>query len=360
MKTRALKNYSSSVGCEVYDIDLNSDEEILELGRLVAEQCVVFVDQKISTERLYHVMTAWGQTSRALIHNYIADEKLTGRHWREIYLNLGLVGKKYSTVNKEMARAVSSVSYRKDQRNRPTGLFSNGELDWHSDQCATDDAPRTIGLQSISDTARSQTQFLCTHDAYESLSSDMKSMVKELVCKHRWVDGAMAPALNPVQSLVIRYNMVPLDGMETKLYTESATGLSGIKLPSHSFDGFVGMSVQESQRVFDELRSAIFKEQYVYTQNWDDGQIVFMDQEITLHKRPTNVKDGDLRTMARVITYLDKLYPHCAPYDFVRYQGQQLSHDQFAALVDADRLRVFESEQDGDYVTTPEYEPIGQ
>ena len=39
MKTRALKNYDSSVGVEIYDIDLNSNEEILELGRIVAEQC---------------------------------------------------------------------------------------------------------------------------------------------------------------------------------------------------------------------------------------------------------------------------------------------------------------------------------
>lgn len=357
MKTRALKNYDSSLGCEVYDIDLNSDEEILALGKLIADQCVVLIDQKISTERLYQVMTTWGQASRALIHNYIADEKLTGRHWREIYLNLGLVGKKYSSVNKEMARAVSSVSYRKDQRNRPTGLFTNGELDWHSDQCATDDAPRTIGLQSVSDTQNSQTQFLCTHDAYESLSSDMRSMVKELICKHRWVNGAMAPDLNAVQSLVIRYNMVPLDGMETKLYSENATGRSGIKLPSHSFDGFVGMSRAESQRVFDQIRSAIFQEKYVYTQDWNDGQIVFMDQEITLHKRPTNVKDGDKRTMARVITYLDKLYPEHAPYNFVRFQGKMLSHDEFAKLVDADRQAVFDLEQHNSYVTADEYEP---
>ena len=34
MKTRALKNYSASVGCEAYDIDFNSDAEIIELGKL--------------------------------------------------------------------------------------------------------------------------------------------------------------------------------------------------------------------------------------------------------------------------------------------------------------------------------------
>jgi alpha-ketoglutarate-dependent taurine dioxygenase len=350
MKTRALKNYGSSVGVEAYDIDFNNPAEVTALGHLVAEQLIVFVDQQIPTNMLYNSMTTWGQSSRALIHNYIADGKLNGRHWREIYLNLGLVGKQISRQDKEMARAVSMVSYKKDEQNRPTGLFPNGELDWHSDQCALDDAPRTIGLQSVSDTVNSQTQFLCTHDAYESLSADMRSMVKDLVCKHKWYDNVMAPGLARVQTLVIHYNMVPLDGMETNLYSESATGLSGIKFPSHSFDGFVGMSRSESDRILDELKSVVYNDKYVYTQNWQDGQIVFMDQEITLHKRPTNVKDGDLRTMSRVITYLDKLYPNHSPVKTVKYRGQTLSHDDFATLVDADRLRVFEEEQHGEYV----------
>jgi alpha-ketoglutarate-dependent taurine dioxygenase len=350
MKTRALKNYGSSVGVEAYDIDFNDSNDVKALGHLVAEQLIVLVDQKIPTELLYSSMMSWGQSSRALIHNYIADGRLSGRHWREIYLNLGLVGKAISRKNKEMARAVSVVSYQKDKYNRPTGFFPNGELDWHSDQCAMDDAPRVIGLQSISHTVNSQTQFLCTHDAFESLSSDMRSMVKELVCKHRWRDNVMAPGLDKAQTLVIHYNMVPLDGLETNLYSESATGLPGIKFPSHSFDGFVGMDLEESYRVLDELQKIVYNDKYVYTQNWQDGQIVFMDQEITLHKRPTNIKHGDMRTMARSICYLDKLYPNKAPANKVKFQGQLWSHDEFAALVDAERLRVFTEEQQGEYV----------
>jgi alpha-ketoglutarate-dependent taurine dioxygenase len=253
-------------------------------------------------------------------------------------LNLGYVGRE----TKDVSNAISMVSYKSDERKRPQGLFSNGELDWHSDQCAFDDAPRTIGLQSISDSVNSQTQFLCTHDAYEALSSDMKSMVKELVCKHKWVDNLMAPGLNRVQTRLIQYNMCPLDGMETQLYSESVTGLSGIKFPSHSFNGFVDMSLEESHRVITELKSKIYNDRYVYTQDWQDGQVVFMDQEITLHKRPTNVTDGDRRTMARVITYMNHLYTDKQPRDQVRVNGKFYSHDEFAKMVDEDRLRTFE------------------
>lgn len=351
MKTRALKNYDSSVGCEVYDIDLNSDAEILELGKLVAGQCIVFVDQRIDTRRLYDIMKSWGDASRSPTHKYILEGKLQGRHWREILLNLGLV------VHKElidMADAVSVVSYKNDEKNRPMGLFTNGELDWHSDQCASDDAQRIIGLQSISDTQNSQTTFLCTHDAYESLSSDMKSMIKELKARHIWRNNVMAPGLNKVQTLLIHYNMVPLDGMETSVYQETVTGLPGIKLPTHSFDGFVGMSKAESDKVMAELRKAIFQDKYVYTRDWDDGQIMFMDQEITLHARPTNIHDGNKRTMIRCVTYLNKIFPHIQPASTVRWNGKEYSHEEFAKLVDADRLKYFDEEQAAEYAA---YDP---
>jgi hypothetical protein len=168
-------------------------------------------------------------------------------------------------------------------------------------------------------------------------------MIKELVVKHRWVPGALAPGLSdPAQRLLARYNSVPLDGLETKLYTETATGLSGMKIPSHSFDGFVGMSDEESVKLLKELLKVVYQEKYVYTQDWQDGQIVFMDQEITLHKRPTNIMHGSKRTMARVITYLDKLYPHHAPWSAVRFKGQELTHEEFARLIDDDRKITFD------------------
>jgi alpha-ketoglutarate-dependent taurine dioxygenase len=308
------------------------------------------VDQRIAVEDLYKAMMTWGDPSRAMIHEYIV-EKFKGRHWREILINLGYIS---NEVGEEMLNAVSVVSYKKGEKGRPAGIFQNGELDWHSDQCSVDDGQRMIGLQSISDTANSQTQFLCTHDAYESLSSDMKSMVKELYVKHKWVDGAMAPGLNKLQTNLIHYNMVPLDGMETRLYRETATGLPGLKMPPTSFDGFAGMSMDESNRVINEIKRVVYKDDYVYTQDWIDGQTVFMDQEITLHKRPTNIKDGDLRTMSRCISYLNKLYPDSPAAQrltHIRYKGQMLTKDEFATLVDADRKRRFELEQQGRYAS---------
>lgn len=341
MKTRALKNYSASLGCEVYDIDLNSNEEIVELGKLYAQNLIVYINQQISTARLNDIMCHWGDPSRALIHNLVANGSLNGRHWRELYLTMGLAAKDV----KDLGIAVSTISYKTDSKNRAMGMFTNGELDWHSDQCAFDDAPRVIGLQSVANSANSQTQFLCTHDAYELLSSEMKSIVKELICIHKWVDNLMAPGLNHSQTQLLKYNMCPVPGLETKLYSESILGLPGIKFPSHTFDKFKGMSRDESLKLLTELKSKIYQEKYIYTQNWEDGQIVFMDQEITLHKRPTNVTHGSKRHMSRVITYLNKIFPAQQPRDVVSINGELLSHNQFAQLVDQERVKEFKLEE---------------
>jgi alpha-ketoglutarate-dependent taurine dioxygenase len=358
MKTRALNNYGASCGLEAYDIDWTTKEEVLELGRLCATECIVFVDDKITTEQLYNTMIQWGDPSQSLAHRYVLEKKLEGRHWRELVLNLFYISStnKNEITKKEITQAVSMVSYKKDDRGRPAGIFQNGELDWHSDQCATDDGQRIIGLQSVSDTDRSQTQFLCTHDAYESLSTDMKSTVNDLYVKHKWRDNVMAPGLSPTQTLLIHYNMVPLDGMETRLFHTTAGGLPGIKMPSHSYDGFVGMSRDESDRILKELYNTVYQEKYVYTRDWKDGQIVFMDQEITLHKRPTDVLDGDKRTMARAITYVNHLYPNsleAAVAQQVRYNGAMYSLDDFAKLIDEDRKHTFETQEGDSYLTVP-------
>lgn len=351
MKTRALKNYSSTVGVEVYDVDWNNLEETNELGKICASQCVVLVDVADCppVETLVDVMQHWGDPAGGFVNGLVASGKLSGRHWRDYYMS---IARTVQDLPKSMHKNVVRVTYRRDKNNQPTGIFAAGELDWHCDSSSFEDVQRIIALSSIEDSANSQTQFLCTHDAYESLSSSMKSTVKELVVKHKWFMGAVAPGCSLSQQLIAMYNSVPVDGMETNLYSETSSGLPGIQLPTHSFNGFVGMSLEESKKIIAELYKAVFQDRYVYTQDWQDGQVVFMDQEITLHKRPTNVTDGDRRLMNRVITYVNKLYPDQQPRTTVRVDGKTLSFDEFAVLVDQRRKEFFKQYQNGSYASS--------
>ena len=103
------------------------------------------------------------------------------------------------------------------------------------------------------------------------------------------------------------------------------------------------MSVEESQRYKSHLWGIIHKPEYVYTHDWEDGQLMCMDQNITLHARPTNIEDGNKRTLCRMISYLDKLYPGNGPAEHVLYDGKQLNHEIFAKMVDEQRKIDFYS-----------------
>lgn len=323
----------------VEDIDLMDDDTCRDLGRIVADGCVVLIRQSVSEQRLYEIQRLWGDPVRGIINGYLADRKLVGPHWRSLALTMARARAK--TEGSSAYPGLARVSYERDQRGRPRGFFSNGELDWHSDRQSVDDAQVVIGLMSLWGTEGSQTAFLKTADAYERLSAEDRSMVDELVTVWRWDGGRMSEGLIPKQMEVLNYNMVPMDGMEAPLLSRTASGVKGMRFPSHSFSHFRGMSRRESLCFKDHLWSLLNDERNIYVHDWQDGEIIFMDQNITLHARPTNVLNGDKRTLARMVTHMNHLYSEATPYPYVRYDGRRVGHDEFVAMVDAKRREEF-------------------
>lgn len=341
MQLRRLQN-----AVEVEDIDLQCDEECIALGKLIAEECVVYVPKSVSEQRLHDIHMLWGQPSKAILARYVGERLLGGKHWRNLLVNLSRTSK---SVDHIAGRGgMSRVSYVRDSKGKPTGTFTNGELDWHSDRQSIIDSQTVIGLMSISGTENSQTTFLCTAPAYEALSEDDRSMVDELVTVWDWDGGTMCRNLIPEQKEIIRYNAFPLPEMECALTDKTATGRKGIRFPSHCFSHFKEMGKAESEKFRQHLWAQINRPEYIYTRNWVDGEIMFMDQNITLHARPTNVEAGDQRTLTRMISYLDMIFPDHAPLDYIDYKGERLSHDAFARMADEFRRKEFYERQAGD------------
>ena len=334
MKITALNN-----AVEVHGVDLHDDEQCRELGRVCAEECVVLVRDSVPEQRLFDIHNLWGTPAKAILHRYVGERRIGGRHWRSLLANLGYISTSVDHIANKAG--MSRVSFEKNSKGRPVGIFTNGELDWHADQHGYHDNQRVVGLMSLWGSENSQTSFLCTAPAYEALNHDDRSMVDELVTVWAWDGGTMAPELIPSQMEIVRYNMVPMSGMECALVDRTASGRKGIRFPSHCFSHFRGMTKTESRRFADHLWARIDRPEHVYTHDWVDGEIMFFDQNITLHARPTNVRDGDRRTMSRMISYMDHLYPGHGPADHVFYDGKRLDHDTFAAMVDARRREEY-------------------
>ena len=142
MKVARLNN-----AVEVTGIDLLDDEQCRELGRILANECVVLIRDKVSEKRLFEIQSLWGQPSRSLMERYVAEKKIGGRHWRKILLHAGY--NKPKDLDPEIGEFVGRVSVEKDEKGRATGVFTNGELDWHCDQHAYHDNQRIVGLMSL-------------------------------------------------------------------------------------------------------------------------------------------------------------------------------------------------------------------
>lgn len=164
-------------------------------------------------------------------------------------------------------------------------------------------------------------------------------MVDELYSVWEWDGGSVSRDLVPSQLAILRYNMVPLAGMECPLTAQTASGLKGINFPTHCFGHFRGMSTSISTKLKDYLWEKINRPEYIYERTWEDGEIVFMDQNITRHRRPTNAKDGDTRTMARMIGHLNNNYPDHGPREAILFDGKELDHDTFSKLVDEEKRK---------------------
>jgi len=331
MKITQLNN-----AIEVSDIDLENHEECQELGRLVAHECVVFINDSVSEERLFDIQLNWGEMSTPPVLRYASSEKSKSEHWGFLHETT----KNITSSMKTPRPGINRVSFAKTADGKPTGIFTNGELDWHSDQQALFEKQRIIGLMSLYGTKNSQTSFLCTAEAYDKLNHEDKTMVDELVIVSKW-DGKMAKDLDEVQAEVLRYHMVPIDGMEQPLRQETATGVQGIKFPATSFSRFKGISEEESVKYRDYLWSLLNKPEYIYTRNWEDGQIMFMDQTITIHARPTDIKEGNNRTLARCISHVNKLFENQEPLDYVLFDGRKVPSAEFNEMADKQRVREF-------------------
>lgn len=334
MKLEALNNAKRAK-----DIDLNKDADCLELGRAIADYCVILVEQPVSETRLYEIHSLWGQPATSLVDRYVGEGRIKGRHWRSLLASLTRVAQATDEIADK--KGLARVSFVKNKRGKPTGLFTNGELDWHSDQQAYIDNQKVVGLASLWGTENSQTAFLCTAQAYKTLSDEDRSMVDELITVWKWDGGAMSADLIPEQKEIVHYNMIPHDNMECPLLHHTASGVPGIRFPSHCFSHFRGMSKTESERFRLHLWDQLHRPENIYVHNWRDGEVIFMDQNITLHARPTNVQDGDQRTLARMISYLDNIFPGNGPLDYVICDGERYDHDTFAEMVDFQRRTEF-------------------
>jgi len=322
LKTRKLPGFGS-LGVEVYDTNLRTidADEIRQLGMISLEQLVVVVRAEsvggISLERFNEICTSWvsdrdsdfaytRETFGKMLGKYSAERGPDGLPVNIDDVDRRMVEEGYRIVNGiEHLPGMSRVTGKRDEQGNATGMFADGELDWHcNNQGAARRAPG-VGLLGWEGATGSRTEFLNTADAYQALSPEWQRTCDELVAVHRFMPGAIAPGVSDVQERLLKFTMCPDDDTEIPLVVESPAGIKGLHFAFTSIYQFKGMSQAESDETVQFLKNHIMRDEYIYGHDWVDGDMLLFDNTITLHRRPT--KDCSKRLMYRMAFNYDRL-----------------------------------------------------
>jgi alpha-ketoglutarate-dependent taurine dioxygenase len=289
MKTIKLPGFGT-LGAQAIDVNLNtaSDADLMELGKLVFDQLVVYVDNKcanVSPQRFHYIQTLWGEpvlsNARPKLEEKIKKEGVTK------LIAETLNDMKQMRNGLEDLKGMIRVTGIKDEKGKRTGMFADGELDWHSNQQSDNSgyAP-LIGLQGVQGTGGTSTEFLQTVDAFNDLSSEMQSEVKQLIAIHSFNKDKICKGTSDSQALITQMHLVPNDGAEMPVIATAPNGMTGLHFPWTSIVSFKGYSDNDFQSLYTALVNHLWQDKYVYKHLWQDGEIVWMDQIVTLHRRP--------------------------------------------------------------------------
>lgn len=180
--------------------------------------------------------------------------------------------------------------------NKHTGIFGTGTLDWHANLNGLDRADG-VALQGVRDCENTSTLFLNTNLALNDLDLEIKEKIKDLyaIYEYRpdiWAAGApeykhfkeKAQQDTSYKMWLLQKNIAGVEGLYfyTNNRCELATKDEGLK-----------------QILVDHL----FQEKYIYEHMWQPGDIVLMDQLLTLHKRGTDDPDVLSKRILHRITF---------------------------------------------------------
>tara|TARA_B100002019_G_scaffold256932_1_gene240682 strand:+ start:474 stop:1499 length:1026 start_codon:yes stop_codon:yes gene_type:complete len=277
-----LKGY----GVFVDNLDFKnlSRKEWMDLGKLHMQKLVMIIRSTgIKKEYFYNIMKIWGKDRQ----NYAAS--LFAKYpWANGRIEFILASPEVTEEEKEIVKEYSRIGGNNVRNGNVlrvtgdgTGLFSHGELLWHSNESG--DIAFTPGVALLGDRGmcNSATGFMVTTPYYYSLSDSFRSELDELVLIHNFQDGKIN--VEGENNLLYK-NMCPEPDTEIPLVMQSPAGVKGLHFPYNTVTGIKGMSNSEAKKVLSKIKKGL--EQYTYDYWWENNDdLLIFDNSIVQHRR---------------------------------------------------------------------------
>jgi taurine dioxygenase len=186
---------------------------------------------------------------------------------------------------------------------KPSGAMGNSEATWHTDTWFYERPPAGAILRAVEvPPSGGDTYFLSTYQAFETLDDGLKAAIEGRQIFFQNVydkTGKLRLGKSEPKSSDFR----EWSGIVHPLVrTHADTGRKALYLGG-TMEGawIVGMPLDESADLLSQLWSHTTKEQEVFRQVWDQGDIMMWDNRCTMHRRDS-FDPSTVRIMHRTTT----------------------------------------------------------
>jgi len=151
------------------------------------------------------------------------------------------------------------------------GALGDGEVNFHSD-LAYMPKPGTISVLYAVEIPKSggQTRWGSGYEAYEALDNAMKDRLKDLRATHQHTDAPLNPPEITDHPVICTH---PETGRKTLYVTPMFTR------------SIVGLDDKESNNLVERLKVHVTRPEFIWTHEWQVGDLVMWDNRPTMHGR---------------------------------------------------------------------------
>ncbi|GGF05628.1 TauD/TfdA family dioxygenase [Aliidongia dinghuensis] len=252
----------AALGAEIRGVDLASidDAEFQAVHQVWLDYSVLlFRDQALEDEDLIHFSRRFGTLDFAPVQE-------TGRRFVEGYPEIYVVSNVLGADGE------------------PIGSLGSGEAVWHTDMSYLVEPPKMSMLYALEvPPVGGETGFCSMYAAYDNLPDGLKRRIDGLTIKH---DGTYN------SGGYLRQGVTATDDPRTSpgavhplVCTHPETGRRNLYLGRRRNAYLLGLALEESEALLDELWGCATRPELSWYNNWRVGDLVMWDNRCTMHRR---------------------------------------------------------------------------
>ncbi|MBA2962606.1 MULTISPECIES: TauD/TfdA dioxygenase family protein [Ramlibacter] len=167
---------------------------------------------------------------------------------------------------------------------KPLGALGDAEAVWHSDMTYNEFPPKAACLHAREVPPQGgDTHFANLHAAYEELDAKVKERIATLRCVHDASRNSAGELRLGAREVTDPRQTV--GAVHPLVMTHAVSGKRHLMLGRRRNAYIVGLPLDESEMLLDQLWQHATRPRFTWTQVWRRGDLVMWDNAATLHRR---------------------------------------------------------------------------